>query len=154
MKKSPLKVEGYFFTHVDIRANVNCDIDKLKSIDLETNIDFLRNTDDQELWQVTLAVEMDGEKNELSPYFGEVEVVGMFRHAPVKGDDKDETRLRKIIGANAPAVLYSAAREMYLLVAGRGPWPAALWPTVHFQDTIPMRPETKKGRGKTKRKKG
>jgi len=138
MKESPLKVESYFFTHVDVRANINFDADKLENIDLETNIDFLRNTEERDLWQVTLTVELDAEKNEFAPYVGGIEVVGMFRHPPIEDDDKDETKLRRIIGATTPAILYSAAREMYLMVAGRGPLPAALLPTVHFRDTIPI----------------
>jgi len=153
MKDSPLKVEGYFFTHVDVRANIDFDIEKLEPLDLETNIDFLRNTEEPDLWQVTLTVDLDGEKNLLSPYTGKIEAVGVFRHAPVEDDDEDESKLRTIIGASAPAVLYSAAREMYLVVAGRGPWPAAIWPAVHFRDTIPTRPEDKSAGKRTSKRK-
>jgi len=153
VKESPLKVEGYFFTHVDVRANEKFDPDNAVPIELETDVDFLRNTEDAGQWQVILTVQVDGEKNSNSPYVAQIEVAGLFRHAPVDDDDEDESQLRRIIGASAPAILFSAAREMYMIVASRGPWFPEVWPTVHFRDTIPTPQEKKAAATNGKRKK-
>ena len=68
-----------------------------------------------------------------SPYWGNLDAVGFFYIEPIEGD-KEEKKLLKIVGANAPAILYSASRELYLFLAGRGPWLPLQWPTVHFAD--------------------
>ncbi|MDQ7010640.1 MAG: hypothetical protein Q9M29_02350 [Mariprofundaceae bacterium] len=140
MKESPLAVEHYFFTRIDIRANPGFDPEADEcEMQLDTDIGFLRDADDVSRWQVTLSLSLGDKESERCPYQGSMEVVGLFRLPPVTGDDEHETKARRIIGANAPALLFSAAREMFLIVCGRGPWPAPQWPTVHFRDTIPVK---------------
>jgi preprotein translocase subunit SecB len=42
-----------------------------------------------------------------------------------------------VVAANAPAILYSAARELILLVTGRGPFPPFSLPSATFIDETP-----------------
>ena len=143
MKESPLKLEDYFFTRIDIRANKQFNPEKEGGKGrLDTNLRFLRNKEDPSRWQVVLSVDVKGEDPEDYPYYGNIEVVGIFQMTPLPDDDEHESKARRIVGANCPAILFSAAREMFLIICGRGPWPAPQWPTVHFQDTIPA-PNTK-----------
>ncbi len=142
MQRSPLTVEHYFYTRIDISANPKFNPEAEEcGMQLATDTVFLRHTDDPCRWQVTLSIDLSGKENENCPYHGKMEVVGLFRVQPVSEDDEKETKVRRIIGANGPAVLFSAAREMFLIICGRGPWPVPQWPTVHFKDTIPEEDE-------------
>jgi preprotein translocase subunit SecB len=62
------------------------------------------------------------------PYEVTFQVVGQFSVLDPSYNDKE-----KLVRINGTSILYSAAREMVLLVTGRGPWGPYQLPTVNFQ---------------------
>jgi len=69
------------------------------------------------------------------PYEWEISLVGHFRLA----DEIPDAEVELIMDANAPAVLYGAAREALAAMMGRGPFRAPMLPSVHFLNL--QRPE-------------
>lgn len=68
-------------------------------------------------------------------YEWQIVMVGHFRlhHLP-------DEQVQTVLDANAPAVLYSAAREVISMVMGRGPFRAPLLPTVNFLEGVKPAP--------------
>lgn len=77
------------------------------------------------------------------PYEWEIALVGHFRLS----DEIPEAEIERIMDANAPAVLYGAAREALAAALGRGPFRAPMLPSVHFLNmTRTQKPAAKRAR--------
>ncbi len=126
MKNSPLQLDGYFFSHVEVRAHADAD----PAVDprLRT-VSELGKDEEGGRYLVTLRVEIGrAQDNTSPPYTGAVEVRGFFRvlegYPPERRDE--------MIYVNGSTLLYGAAREMLLNITARGPWPGLLLPSVRF----------------------
>ena len=79
----------------------------------------------------------DNEKGTL-PYKIALQVIGQFAVEPA---EPDAEKLEKLLRFNGGSMLYSAAREMVLIVTGRGPWGPYALPTVNFQTLKKVEPQ-------------
>jgi hypothetical protein len=77
-------------------------------------------------FMVVLRVESDPDDNK-SPYVFDVTLVGYFRSRI-----KPSPVLEPHLVSNAVMILYSSARELLASITGRGPFPALVLPTMHF----------------------
>jgi preprotein translocase subunit SecB len=77
------------------------------------------------------------EKNHCSYYF-DLELVGFFETY----SELSEEMAADIINVNGPSTLYGAARELVLLITGRGPFPPVSLPAVSFVDEAPSKKKT------------
>jgi len=146
MQKSLLNVEDYFFTLVEIKANPDFDAESDNTaINIKTDFKFRQGKADSSNWQVVLTITLSGNGEQEVPYEGVMEAVGLFKF-PNGSKALDEKKVLQIIGANGPAILYTAARELFLTVAGRGPWEPPCWPAVNFVDTKLEKVEANKPR--------
>ncbi len=88
---------------------------------------------DELSWKVELKV-MFGpdEARKLSPYRGKVSIIGFFKVAKTWPAEKRQ----ELVGVNGASVLYSAVREMVLIVTGRSSHGELMLPTMSFTKLI------------------
>jgi len=91
-------------------------------------------------WECTLRVQFQAPTEANAPYAFAVECVGLFRVASSWPPEKDEW----LVKTNAPAVLFSTAREFVRGLMCAGPFSAILLPTVNFSDADEELPSREK----------
>lgn len=137
MKKSPLSIKNYFVTSLSIKPNPSGEGAKVPleggGINVATKVETAQHVEDKRAWRVALQIDCSPTEKNLCVYIVSAQLVGFFEI------DKDvpEGRIEDVIAANAPAILYSAARELVLLVTGRGPYPPLSLPSATFIDETP-----------------
>lgn len=100
---------------------------------LTTKVNTAKSNEDDRQYRVGLQISCSQGEGDFVPYSIEAELVGFFE---VDANIPQE-KIGDIVSVNAPAVLYSAARELVLLVTGRGPFPPFLLPCSTFTDDAP-----------------
>ena len=133
MYPSALQLDRYFITELIVKANPEFgytqDIEgKIFVEDLSVEA-FTQPTDeDSSRLYCELRIELSEKLKKKYPYSFGIVVVGFFQISP----DADSELKAFFMNANAPSILYSAAREQLAAITSRGPhWP--LWlPTVSF----------------------
>lgn len=146
MRMSPLRLENYFFTKIDLEANSG---DCVDDIHLDKEMGIAKHQQDEHKWMVNLSVGNKGHEGEYNPsYKFRVDIVGFFRVA----DEYPEEKAQGLVAFNGPAVLFGAVREMLANITARGPHKALILPTVTFVDG-PANGEEKKIARKTSKQK-
>lgn len=133
MTPSPLQLDLYYFTKVSIEANAKFQrtdgltaTGNLPAIEVE----YSHDTANPYRWMVALAVRNKPEDIASDPYNYEIKATGFMTVHKTVPEDK----MMKLVAANAPALLYSAMREMLGMIASRGPFPMRHLPSVMFTD--------------------
>jgi preprotein translocase subunit SecB len=132
MQNSPLQLEDYMLKR--LRFALTSPLKELLDapgrydlLDIEVNSQT-DNRDDPLRWRSEILIRSKDEKEGNYPYSFELVYVGFFR--VVEGFPSD--RIEQMVRANAPALLYSAARETLMYLTGRGRLPAIMLPSVTF----------------------
>lgn len=142
MNPSPLILRHYFTTDLSFSANTGFDVEKGGSLHIWSDDLDVKVTE----WQVEentrrrgckIRVELKRSAEKIFPYEFTISLVGFFEIASWWPPEQVDN----LFSANAPAVLYSSARETLAMVTGRGPYPGIMLPTVTF---IKLPDETKK----------
>lgn len=133
MQLSPLQLEEYVlkdlrFTLISPLVSAPSSEVNYDKIDIEVNAETRVRTDDPFSWRCEVTVRSKDEKEGTYPYSFQLTFIGFFRVAKEYPSD----RIEQMVKANAPALLYSASRELLLSVSGRGRFPAILLPSVTF----------------------
>lgn len=132
---APLQLERYVFTKLEIEANPDYAPREVASdnpIKLRLDIGLGEHNEDATKFQVIVGIDDLRSESGALPYRISLQVVGQISAAKdFKPDD-----LKKLVQVNGASMLYSAAREMVLLVTGRGPWPAFQLPTISFYQAV------------------
>jgi len=84
-----------------------------------------------------LVVRSKEEKAANYPYNFELIYVGFFKVI----EEFPPERIEQMVRVNAPALLYSAAREMLVYLTGRGRMPGILLPSITFIEPIKPAPK-------------
>jgi preprotein translocase subunit SecB len=79
-------------------------------------------------WRSKVTVQSRAEQGKVYPYSFRIEYTGFFTVA----DEFPEEFVEQMVKTNAPAVLYSSAREALMFLTGRGRLRAVLLPSVTF----------------------
>lgn len=145
---SPLHLEHYFLQALRFETKENFDRDQMALMPAPEDLKWnLENRDAEDgIFAFRLTLQLPPE-NERFAYAFEIILTGIF-----KVDGKYEGDTQKIADANAPAVLFGAAREIIASVTGRGHFPALSLPTVHFQNLVREPPKKVKVKPKPKTK--
>jgi preprotein translocase subunit SecB len=132
---SPVHLKNYFVTKLLVKANELADPAQLQNTEasLTTKLQTAKNTQDDRQWKVALNISCCPAEKKFAPYHIEAELVGFFEAEKTVPEDN----IADLITANAPAILYSAARELILLITGRGPFPPFSLPSATFIDETP-----------------
>lgn len=128
MKPSPLQLERYFFSKIELNAHT--DADSKAEHTLQCGVEIGEAVDNPQRFQVTLQLKLLAPEKTRARYTGEFHAVGFFR---VVEWPKEKTM--QLVATNGPAMLYSALREMIYTLTARGPWPAVTLKSVTFLDS-------------------
>lgn len=141
MQASPLQLEGYFlkdlqFSLTDSLGDMQDKAIKYGNPGISVDVKTDRRGNDPRKWRCELSVESNKDSDLKLPYTFRITFVGFFE--VIKG--YPEERIELMARTNAPALLYSAAREALLPLTARGPVPALILPSVTF-----LQPATEAG---------
>ncbi len=127
----PLQVDQYVFSKLRVETNFEHKLESLAptvNVQIQAGLGPVEGVENK--YQVTLEISSlrapDGAGT--LPYDVAFQVVGQFSILEPTYPDKE-----KLLRINGTSILYSAAREMVLIVTSRGPWGPYLLPTVNFQ---------------------
>jgi preprotein translocase subunit SecB len=150
MQNSPLQLEDYLLKNLRFAL-----VSPLKGmldpsivydpLSLEVDANTERLEDNPLRWRCQVSIRSKDEEDKNFPYSFELVYIGFFRVVPEFPAD----RLEQMVKTNAPALLYSAAREALMYLTGRGRLPAILLPSITFLEP----PAKKSRRRKVSRKK-
>jgi preprotein translocase subunit SecB len=127
MNIAPLQVKHYFIESFQITAIKAFDRKKaVKNIEdiLKSDTKYLVNKTNPKSWQVQLNILLKPDISDNIPYEFNLSLVGFF--------EIDDPKQKDIVYINAPAMLYSAAREIIASITGRGPWGSVILPSINF----------------------
>lgn len=148
MNVAPLQLKTYFVTEIELKTIPSYNPKRKQSYkfkNFQHDVKFLVNDQVPGIWQVPLTLKYLADKNDNTPYEFNLMIVGFFE--VVK--DYPKEKAESLVHINAPALLYSAAREIIATITGRCPWGTILLPTVNF---LPGKPKTSKRTRKQKKK--
>jgi preprotein translocase subunit SecB len=135
MSPTPLRLESYFFTKVHVDANPAYSPDKQpkeQDIQVDVSVGILRSKKDADRYQLALEIDrVHSDSAELPYQFSVAAVASVIVDPDLKHPD-----VARLVKVNGSSMLYSAARELVLLVTGRGPWGSFQLPTLNFHSAI------------------
>jgi preprotein translocase subunit SecB len=146
MNVAPLQLNYYFITDLRITARYKFDTKKEQKYsvkNLNSDVKYLRHKKEPKKWQVTLNLKYTAQPDENIPYEFAITIIGLFEVHKKRPD----AEVIPLVHINAPAILYSSAREVIATMTGRGPWDSILLPSVNFL------PETKRMHKRSTKKK-
>jgi preprotein translocase subunit SecB len=139
MQLSPLILKQHFVTNISVKATVpnfssQDNLVKMLSAcrsNITTKVEAAKNEENPRLWKVVLILECRPTADSpFCPYLVDIELLGFFEvHQSVA-----ESAVEDLVRCNGPAVLFGSAREIVLLITGRGPNPPFILPSVTFID--------------------
>lgn len=136
MSQTPLRLESYFFPKLQveaIREYVPGEARTEQDVELGVNVGLVGNEQEPTRFQLMLNIEKISAKNGLLPYQISLEAVAIISVDP----EYKHPDLKRLVQINGASMLYSAARELVLMVTGRGPWGSLQLPTINFHGAIP-----------------
>lgn len=125
----PLQLESYSFTDLELHANSEYAETEHAPPTYALTVEPVVAQDEQDGgWSVVLSIQTEPEKGTTGPYRAQVSMVGRFRVS----EDYPKERARNLVQITGSSILYSAAREMLLLLSCRTVWGPMQLPTVSF----------------------
>jgi preprotein translocase subunit SecB len=133
MQASPLQIDAYFLKDLSFSINDELELENLDEKDLGgLALDIKDKTDpikkEPNKWRSEVLVEVKNEKGKTAPYTFKIIMVGFFT---LDGNYPND-RAKLLVETNAPAILYSAIREIVFNMTSRNPFPTLLLPSVTF----------------------
>jgi len=153
MKTAPLQLLDYWADYIHVETNSDFDSKKRadlfhESLDVTHSVQQLPTKDDPKesgtAWSTQLEITQTIPKGKNLPYSFTLKMKGIVAAHP----DLQDERLERIVAANAPAMLFGAAREVIRAATGRGPYAPVLIPSTNFLGA----PASKKSAKKSARK--
>jgi len=138
MRPSPLQLEGYLVTELSFKAQPNFEYDlenpltTVQPADLTVEVALAEHQDDRLRRNCDLTVGLTDPTGIKFPYVFRTVFTGFFRIS----ENYPAEQVDLMFATNAPALLYSAARELLATVTGRGPYPSVTLPSVTFLPSL------------------
>ncbi|GEM_PF-1965754 len=132
MKRSPLQIENYFLRELSFKINEDYNENEPMGDfpkGFQHMTDFFCYDESSHKWQCILGLRYSPREGDNNPYSFSIVLVGYFT---VDANVPDREVEEKLIHANAPAVLYTIAREMLSSTSARARWGRINLPTVYF----------------------
>lgn len=130
MKTAPLSLETSFPSLIHIASDLEGSCDA--GFDVACDLQVAQSATQKRRWRVELRVKFTAKGVKQPAYKGEVTYVGIF----TLDDDCPEQRMYRLIGVDAPSILYSSVRELVALLTGRSSAKTVLLPTVSFIENV------------------
>jgi len=133
MRASPLVLKDYFTTEFRFSAQPGFHLKSpseatIDPSDIAVQVEQLLTPDDAQARSYQITVQLEPSAVEKFPWTFYISLVGFFEVLPSWPEDQVD----RLFVANAPALLYSAARESLSMVSGHGPYTRALLPSITF----------------------
>jgi preprotein translocase subunit SecB len=130
MKNAPLSLDLSFPTliHVVSAPEGSCN----GGYDVQCDLQVGQSTNNERRWRVQLGVKFKAKGATVAAHSGEVTYVGIF----TVDDDFPLEKMYRLIGVDAPSILYSSIRELVALLTGRGQTKTVLLPAVSFIENV------------------
>ena len=126
----PLQLEQYFFDKIQLESRRDHQPGTHVGLQINSTLEIAQTQSGPWLITLTLKTQVD-QSTPPPPYEFELRTVGFFRLIQPQPTAQETARLMGITGAS---ILYSAARELLLILTGRGPWGQLTIPLVSFMD--------------------
>lgn len=127
-----LKLNKYFFPTLNVQANpmfAKVATEERQNAEVDVTGSFGPHSDDPFSLLAVLKVTVKPPEEDVDiPYEIEVEAVGFFEISK----DAPEEQVKTNLPLQALGMLHSAAREMIIMVTGRGPWDSFVLPIHTF----------------------
>lgn len=118
MAKNPFILKKYFFPTISLIANSSHKPKEETETQFEIAANAFKLSKNKSDYQLTLNIGVVEDASKNPPYNGMVQVVGFFTSTEKHSQDESFSMVHK----KGTGILYSAARELVLLVSSRGPW--------------------------------
>jgi preprotein translocase subunit SecB len=153
MRPSPLQLNDYWVDNLTFSTNYDHEPDEpvvrvISPEDLLVEVQESVNPENSLQRSCNISIALNESAAANFPWMFNVSLVGYFQIDEDWPGNKDS-----LFSANAPAVLYSAAREALAAVSGRGPYREVLLPSVTFinlpppEKQLPAAAEVQQGEG-------
>jgi preprotein translocase subunit SecB len=113
MTPSPLQLETYTFSDIQITAQDNPNISDANLISANQTFGKARN--DNRKWHVLLLIRLHADEGQKPAYLGQFKIEGAFQ----VDEGWPEDKIEELITSTAPALLYGAIREMIVTLTAR-----------------------------------
>jgi preprotein translocase subunit SecB len=140
MNSSPLELERYFFTKVEVVAVAES---TSHQPNVSATVALAEKVDDKRRFLVQVNVAIGANPGENPNYQGSISIVGYFKVHPKYSGDPAE-----LAGVNGASILFAAGREMVANITARGPWPTLMLPCVSFQKELSPKTKGRASKGK------
>lgn len=134
MKNAPLSLDVSYPTLIHIVSDPDGARDT--GHDVECNAQVWRSQRNERKWRVQLAVKFKPKGSGVAAHRGEITYMGIFTVV----EDYPAEKMFRLIGVDAPSILYSSIRELVALLTGRSSTTTVMLPTVSFIDNIVVSP--------------
>lgn len=151
MNVAPLQLRQYFVTEIRITARRQFKAKEGWAYNVQNlGSDIKCHKHDKETgkWRVALRLRYNSRPDENVPYDFSIAIVGLFEVL----EKWPTAKAKSLVCINAPAMLYSAAREIIAMISGRGPWGTMLLPSMNFMP-VPKRNGAARAQGRKPSKK-
>jgi preprotein translocase subunit SecB len=141
MKPSPIFLQDYFVTELNLSANPKFDAKQevpIRLEDFQVGVEAQQGPDNKRAWQMVLRLTFQPPAEANVPYRFTLEIVGSF----IVQDRIAEDRVERLIRVNGASMLYGALREIVRDTTARGPYSPILLPSTSFYEPQPQPPGT------------
>lgn len=133
MRASPLVLKDYFMTDFRFSAQPGFDLESQQATsilpsDVKVDVEELLVPENTLARSYHITVSLEPSAGDKFPWIFNISLVGFFEISPDWPSDQQD----RLFSANAPALLYSAARESLSMISGHGPYERALLPSITF----------------------
>lgn len=135
MRPSPLQLDSYHVTELHFAEQDHGAFEEESAVtpaDLHVEIGSAAHEENSLKRIYQLTIELTDEARKKLPYRFRIVLVGFFEISKYYPSEQAEV----MVNANAPALLYSAARELLILISGRGFYAPVLLPSVTFVHSV------------------
>ena len=139
MKLAPLQLTDYFLTHLSLESNPEFNSatpadDPVETLKVVPGCDLSDEKGEQGTeWLVSLEIDQTIPDGANLPYAFSLQIYGFVLASP----HIEFAKLKRIVHANGPAMLFGAAREIIRSATGLGRWPAVIIPSTNFLTGLP-----------------
>ena len=130
MKTAPLSLDASYPTLIHVISDPEGSRDA--AYDVECDVQVWQGENNKRRWRVRLGVKFKAKGDVVALHRGEVTYLGIFTVA----EDYPEEKMYRLIGVDAPSILYSSVRELVALLTGRSSSKTVLLPTVSFIENV------------------
>lgn len=135
MKNAPLSLDQSYPTLINVVSDPEGSCHG--GYDVECDIQVAQSANNERRWRVQLGVTFKVKGAAVAAHRGEVTYVGIFTVV----DEFPLEKMYRLIGVDAPSILYSSIRELVALLTGRSSTKTVLLPTVSFIQNVVVVPQ-------------